>query len=144
MIIGINRNAVFSLDEARELLPIVFRITKSYHEQVNALIAKLESLERQADTSSKVSKLESEINKLIQEWQNKIQKLGAQPKGLWVADFDSGKGYYCWKYPERTIEFWHRYSDGFSKRIHVDSLTNVSFIPQVAKYMAAPEQPLQN
>jgi len=116
-VIEINRRDVFTLEEARELLPVVFRITKVYSSKVQALIERLESLG--GNNEALVSSLEEQVGQLIQEWQSKVQKLGALPKGLWIADFDSGDGYFCWKYPERSIEFWHRHSDGYSKRIHV-------------------------
>lgn len=116
-IIEINRRSVFSLEEAQELLPVVFKITKAYSQKVEALIERLESLNglNEATTNS----LETQVNSLIQEWQTKVQKLGALPKGLWIADFDSGDGYYCWKFPERGIEYWHKYTDGYSKRVRV-------------------------
>lgn len=116
-IIEINRRSVFSLEEAQELLPIVFRITKAYSQKVEALIERLDALSGLGEESA--SSLELQVNGLIQEWQNKVQKLGALPKGLWIADFDSGDGYFCWKFPERGIEFWHKYTDGYSKRLRV-------------------------
>jgi hypothetical protein len=116
-VIEINRRHVFSLDEAKEVLPIIFRITKASSQKVDVLIERLESLG--GSNEDLTNAIESQVNTLIQDWQNKIQKLGALPKGLWIADFDAGDGYFCWKYPERSIEFWHRYSDGFSKRMHV-------------------------
>jgi len=116
-VIGINRREVFTLEEARELLPIIFRITKTYSTKVQSLIDRLEGLGNHNERL--VSGLEDEVSQLIQEWQSKVQKLGALPKGLWIADFDSGDGYFCWKYPERSIEYWHRYSDGYSKRVSV-------------------------
>lgn len=116
-IIEINRRTVFTLEEAREILPVIFRITKAHSQKVEALIERLDGMAGQNEDLS--SSLELQVNQLIQDWQNKIQKLGALPKGLWIADFDAGDGYYCWKFPERSIEYWHRYSDGFSKRISV-------------------------
>lgn len=116
-VIEIHRRDVFSLEEARELLPVVFRITKSYSSRVQAIIERLESLGGMNETL--VASLEDQVSQLIQEWQTKVQKLGALPKGLWIADFDGGDGYFCWKYPERTIEYWHRYNDGYTKRILV-------------------------
>lgn len=116
-IIEINRSNVFTLAEAQELLPIVFRITKIYSKKVGLLIERLESLGSQNDEL--VASLESQVSQLIQDWQNKVQKLGALPKGLWIADFDGGDGYYCWKYPERGIDYWHKYNDGYSKRIRL-------------------------
>jgi hypothetical protein len=120
-IIEINRRSVFSLIEARELLPVIFRITKNYAQKVEALIGRLEALPIGND--SLVTTLETQVNSFIQEWQDKVQKLGALPKGMWIADFDSGDGYYCWKFPERNIEFWHKYSDGYSKRVRVEDKT---------------------
>lgn len=116
-IIEINRRSGFSLEEATELLPVIFRITKQYSEKVEALIERLDTMPVGNDALT--STLETQVNGLIQEWQNKVTKLGALPKGLWIADFDSGDGYYCWKYPERKIEYWHKYTDGFSKRVRV-------------------------
>ena len=116
-VIEINRKSVFSLEEAQALLSVVFRITKTYSERVEALIERLDTLPPGNDALT--ASLETQVNSLIQEWQNKVQKLGALPKGLWIADFDSGDGYYCWKYPERSIEFWHKYTDGYSKRVRV-------------------------
>ena len=116
-VIEINRRDVFTLEEARELLPVVFRITRVYSQKVQVIIDRLESLGAANETL--VSYLEEQVSQLIQDWQNKVQKLGALPKGLWIADFDAGDGYFCWKFPERTIEFWHRYNDGYNKRILV-------------------------
>ena len=28
-----------------------------------------------------------------------------------------GVGYYCWKYPELTLDYYHDYSSGYSGRI---------------------------
>ena len=120
LIIEINRQSVFSLEEAQELLHVIIRITKTYCEKVEGLIRRLDTLPTGND--SLASSLETQVNSLIAEWQAKVQKLGALPKGLWIADFDSGDGYYCWKYPERRIEFWHKYTDGFSKRMRVAEL----------------------
>ena len=125
-VIGINRRSTFTLDEARTLLPVVFRITKIYRTKVTALIERLDALS--GNNEELVASLESEVNALVQEWQGKVQKLGALPKGLWIADFDAGDGYFCWKFPETSLEFWHSYTDGYSKRISVsDRLNTVPF-----------------
>jgi hypothetical protein len=137
-IIEINRRSVFSLEEAQELLPIVFRITKTYSLKVEALIERLDSLTGATDTLS--GPLELQVNSLIQEWQNKVQKLGALPKGLWLADFDSGDGYFCWKFPERSIEYWHKYTDGYTKRVRV--IDRFQPIPITQAYARRPYPPI--
>lgn len=120
-IIEINRRTVFALEEAQVLLPVIYRITKQYSTKVDALLAKLDVVSGYGEqlNDSRTTALEVQINALIQEWQSKVQRLGALPKGLWIADFDSGDGYYCWKFPERGIEYWHRYNDGLSKRVPI-------------------------
>jgi hypothetical protein len=120
--IGINRRSTFTLEEARALLPVVFRITKTYRVKVTGLIERLDALS--GHNEELVAMLEAQVNQLVQEWQSKVQKLGALPKGLWIADFDAGDGYYCWKFPENSIEFWHSYTDGYSKRISVAERVN--------------------
>ena len=136
-IIEINRRSVFSLDEAQELLPVVFRITKSYSQKVEGLIERLDSLRGTNETLS--TNIETQVNDLIQEWQGKIQKLGALPKGLWIADFDSGDGYFCWKFPERGIEYWHKYTDGYSKRVRVsDRFQPISMNERLRKKVFTP------
>ena len=114
-IVEINsRKKVFTLDEARKILPLVHRITREARQKVQACIQTLNGLpDKNCD---KGRKLEAEINEAVGHWQAKLEKLGVEPKGLWVADFNSGSGYFCWRFPEEAIEFWHNYSDGFSKR----------------------------
>jgi hypothetical protein len=46
-------------------------------------------------------------------------QLGCLPKGIWLVDFDNGEGYYCWRYGDDQIEYFHGYSDGFSGRIAI-------------------------
>lgn len=113
-LITINRRGVFSLSEARQLLPVVRRITHEFSSKVELLIARLETLK--LDQTESICALEKQVNDLITSWNEKIRKLGAHPKGLWVVDFDNGRGYYCWKYPEMDVLYWHSYEDGFTGR----------------------------
>jgi len=117
-LVELNRQKCFSLEEANDLLPVVRRITRSYLERVETLIQRIEALSNVS--SGVVDSLEAEVNENVQAWQSKLEKLGIRPKGLWVADFDSGDGYFCWKFPEENINYWHRYSDGFSGRVPIE------------------------
>ena len=56
--------------------------------------------------------LENGINSTILLWNQKIKKLGAIPKGLWLVDFEFGRGYYRWKYPGTRHPLWHTPDDG--------------------------------
>jgi hypothetical protein len=52
-------------------------------------------------------------------WTRGLQALGVEVKGLWLADFDNGAGYYCWRYPEAGLEYYHSYEEGFRGRIRI-------------------------
>src|SRR5438045_3726832 len=46
--------------------------------------------------------------------------LRIEVKGLWLVDFDSGAGYYCWHYPEPALEYFHGYDEGFPGRVKLN------------------------
>lgn len=122
-VIDIARKGVFSLEEARQLLPVVKKITHEISTEVEPLLSRLQALP--LENKDLIEKLEAELNEQIEVWHLKISKLGAKPKGLWLVDFDSGDGYFCWKHPEPKIMFWHNYKDGFTGRIPLESwITN--------------------
>lgn len=114
MIIEINRRRTFTLGEVQGLLPLVFRMTEDASREVRKLMQCLEALpDRKSD---RAKEFETDIDDLIERWQQKIERLGGKPKGLWLADFDNGEGYWCWKFPETVIQHHHGYQDGFSGR----------------------------
>lgn len=94
---------VFTLDEARSLLPKVKEITS-------------EAVFRFARVAE-TEEAEEERQGVVGEWAREILALGAEIKGLWLVDFDSGAGYYCWKYPEPSLEYFHGYEEGFAGRL---------------------------
>ncbi len=116
----LNRKRVFTISEAREILPIVRRVTEESHLRVRSAMSRLESI-RDLDPV-KAKELEDQINVQVSEWQTKIAKLGAEGKGLWLVDFDCGTGFYCWKFPEEKLEHFHGYSEGFQGRVKMRGL----------------------
>lgn len=117
IIIPLDQKRKFTLDEAQEILPIVYSVTDKAQKEVKHLMNKMEAIKNVS--GQRAAEIEGEINGIVERWQHKMQRLGASPKGLWLADFDNGKGYYCWKFPETQIGFWHGYNDGFSGRVPV-------------------------
>lgn len=113
----INKPKIFSRLDAREMLPLILRITEQSSQDVNLLVNRLEAF--RGHQSEMASQIEQEINQVVTKWQVKVEKLGAIPKGMWLIDFDNGHGYFCWKYPESDILFQHGYQDGFTGRIMV-------------------------
>jgi hypothetical protein len=128
-VIELNRSRVFTVTEVEEILPVVRRITDEYFDRLQSLMSRLDGLRSREDQQSEnlFRDVEQEINVNVEAWQNKLEKLGAHTKGLWIADFDSGDGYYCWKYPEEKVRYWHQYNDGFRGRILLENkIVNVT------------------
>jgi len=118
-IINRQQGRHFSLDQVQDLLPLVYRLTEDSAREVKYLVACLEALPDKK--SDRAHQIQNQINELIERWQNKLERLGAKPKGLWLADFDYGAGYFCWKFPEVKILYKHGYQDGFTGRILISS-----------------------
>ena len=113
-VVDISRRGILSYDEAFERVLVLKRLTGRYAELVERRMTQLESLsQNQLDL---IHLIEGEINELIHEWHGKVRRLGGVPKGLWLVDFDSGFGYYCWKFPESQLSYWHTYNEGFENR----------------------------
>ncbi len=118
---SLNNQISFNREQVNNLLPLVYRITEEYSKEVKYLMACVEAIPNKE--SSRCLELQDQINDLIQKWQNKIERLGGKPKGLWLIDFDHGSGYFCWKFPETQILFSHGYQDGFTGRKLIENNT---------------------
>ena len=117
-VVAINRKKSFTLNEARTILPLFYYLTDDTQRVVKSLSNRIQAYSDEKHPD--VAAIENQINDVVEKWQNKIIKLGGKPKGLWLVDFDNGDGYYCWKFPETEIKFWHGYQDGFSGRIMLE------------------------
>jgi hypothetical protein len=93
---------IFSYEDAAALLPEVQRLTAVAVDEVDAL----------ANDAPK-----DEAQRIVASWAESIMNLGIEVKGLWLIDFDNGSGYYCWQYPEESLQYFHGYDDGFSGRV---------------------------
>lgn len=107
------KHRIFTIEEARNELSKVKEITSEYVEKVEGLRMELE----QTPVPETKERIEQEAEALIRDWTREILRIGAEPKGLWLVDFDSGDGFYfCWHYGEDNIEYIHSYDGGFSSR----------------------------
>jgi hypothetical protein len=92
---------IWTYEQAAAMLPEVQRITADAVKRIDEL--------------SEEEAVESE--RVVTEWAESILRLGIEVKGLWLIDFDSGSGYYCWRYPEPALEHFHGYEEGFGGRV---------------------------
>ena len=93
---------IFSYEEAAALLPEVQRMTADAVQEVEAL----------ANDAPR-----DEAQQIVGRWAESVMKMGIEVKGLWLIDFDNGSGYYCWQYPEESLQYFHGYDDGFGGRV---------------------------
>jgi hypothetical protein len=117
-IVEIGTARQYSLTQAQEMLPLIYSITEKAHSQVRHLMTQIEAMKNVPQT--RLQMMETEIQTHIDNWQKKIQKLGAHPKGYWLVDFDNGHGYFCWKFPEKEIKYHHGYKEGFTGRKEIE------------------------
>jgi len=116
-VVKIFQSRRFTLEEAESLLPVVRKVTKEAIDQFLLLEEKLKHFQHDAE---KWKEIEQQIAAVINHWSEKILKLGCQPKGIWLVDFDNGEGYYCWRFGDDRIEYFHGYNDGFAGRIAIN------------------------
>lgn len=97
----------FSYDEAAALLPEVRRLTEETYLKVAALSEEVGN------------EAQARIDEVVTDWARRLIEMGIEVKGLWLVDFDNGSGYYCWRYPETGLHFFHSYEDGFRGRTRI-------------------------
>jgi hypothetical protein len=84
-----------------------------------ALEAEKLVLAREGAPPAEQAKVDAKIQQLIERWQREMEALGAEVKGVWLVDFDNGSGYYCWRWPETTVDHFHTYEEGFGGRSRI-------------------------
>jgi hypothetical protein len=97
---------IFSYEDACALLPEVQRLTTEAVVEVDAL--------------GEVDETNEDFRRIVTAWANSVLSLGIEVKGLWLVDFDNGSGYYCWRHPEPSLQFFHGYEEGFRGRVQLN------------------------
>jgi hypothetical protein len=107
---------VFSYDEALSIFPVIRDRTDAAVRQVEALFNGVQSRD---EMEERKAELESAYRSIVDRWTEEIESVGCAVKGLWLVDWDSGDGFYCWRYPEPTLGHYHGYEEGFAGRMPV-------------------------
>jgi hypothetical protein len=108
---------IFSYDEALSTFPAVRDLTAAAVRQVEALAGRLGGSE---EMDARRAELEEARERIVSAWAREISSMGCEVKGMWLVDWDSGDGYYCWRFPEQSIGFFHSYDEGFAGRIPIN------------------------
>ena len=96
--VRVSDRKTFTFAEATSLIDTVRRLTE-------AAIARASTLLDQ--------------DRVLAEWSEEVTALGVVVKGPWLVDFDNGSGFYCWRWPEPKLEYFHGYDEGFSGRMRI-------------------------
>ena len=105
---------IFTFEEARALLPEVRERTRLAVEALSSLSVPEDDEPEAAEARAGKAAAET-----LAAWACAIEELGIEVKGPWLVDFDSGAGYYCWKWPEESLAFFHGYEEGFAGRVRL-------------------------
>ncbi len=109
---------IFTLAEARAVLPRLREIT----ERMNGEIEEARGGLLLGAGPSEREEIERQIEAIVRVWADAVASFGAEPKGVGLVDFDSGDGYYwCWKWPETSLEHLHGYDEGYGGRRRIDA-----------------------
>ena len=100
----VSDKKIFSYEDACALLPEVQRLTGVAYAEVEAL-------------GEEVDETDPDFRRIVTDWAEQVVSLGIDVKGLWLVDFDNGSGYYCWQYPEESLQYFHGYDEGFRGRV---------------------------
>jgi hypothetical protein len=86
---GGTMGRIFTLDEARALMPQVKAVTEPVYTLAASLAEELSQAE-DAQDEARAEALRDRLQALVQSWQQSMQDMEAEVKGLWLVDFDSG------------------------------------------------------
>jgi hypothetical protein len=106
----------FSLKEAQRLLPTVKRLTAEAAAQAEEIAAQLQET---SATEPLYTTLRVQLDEIVRDWAGRMEALDLEVKGLWLVDFDTGQGYYCWQHPEPALAYYHDYDSGFAGRMRI-------------------------
>jgi hypothetical protein len=106
----------WSLATARAVISEVRRLTAAAVDAVEVIEAQRVGA-GQGDAAQ--ASREQEVTRAISAWVRAMEALGVEVKGRWLIDFDNGRGYYCWRWPEEKLEYFHGYDEGFAGRVRI-------------------------
>jgi hypothetical protein len=105
---------IFTYEEARRLIPAVRERTRAALDALSGVAVPAEE-----DAGAARERMEQAAGEILGAWAKDVAAMGIEVKGPWLVDFDSGSGYWCWKWPEESLDYFHDYEAGFAGRVRI-------------------------
>ncbi len=107
---------IFSLAEANDAVPKVEKVTAEALRQIEDIRTRHEAADVSEEAVS--DNVLEEVERILQEWAQRVNDLGARAKGYFTVDFQSAdpEMLYCWTYGEDEIAFTHKVWENFRNR----------------------------
>lgn len=99
----LNQSKTFSHEEALELVPLLMHISSKTKRELNVLNSQLSFFKTNSD---KAQGIQEKINTVLQNWSDKVRRLGAIPVSLCKVRIPGEDSHYLWEYPENRL-FMH-------------------------------------
>ena len=96
----LNQSKVFTHEEALEMIPLLMHISAKTKRELNVLNSQLSFLKTNSDRAQLI---QDKINLGLQNWSDKIRRLGAVPVSLCKVRIPGEDGHYLWEYPENRL-----------------------------------------
>lgn len=99
----LNQTKTFTHEEALELVPLLMHISAKTKRDLNVLNSQLSFFKT---NSEKAENIQEKINTSLQNWSDKVRRLGAIPVSLCKVRIPGEEGHFLWEYPENRL-FMH-------------------------------------
>lgn len=111
-----QRDKLFNLSEALELLPLVQSLTQQHQLELAPMQRRLS---KTLSNDPRRAAFEQEFEQLVSKWKNKIELLGLQVTALWSVEFNVGSGAISWRHPELALMYYRHADMDYSERINL-------------------------
>ena len=105
----------WALESAQAILPDVRERT----ERAVGAVDRLDAARQNPKDAQDLLEIEGRIQEEISRWIREMEALGVAVKGIWLVDFETGSGSFCWRWPERDLEWFHGADEGFGSRVRI-------------------------
>jgi hypothetical protein len=90
----LNHNKIFTIEEAQELAPLLNIITVDTRINLEKLNSQLLFFKK---NNRKTVEIQEQINSVLENWSNKIRRLGARPVSLGKVRIQGERKIYLWE-----------------------------------------------